>query len=187
MFADIGAGTGILTALLAQCGFNIFAVEPNADMLKQLAITCTLFPDVKIIDGTAEATTLPDNCVDVIANAQALRRFELDLFRAECLRIGKPNLIVISIYNGETKLSPEYKKIMDAFYRNSNMREFPNPIYFTRDRWLLYHSSMEGVPMEGDVGYEAYTAELNNQFDRESVDGVLRLELMTYVYSGKMD
>lgn len=61
--ADIGAGTGKFTALLARHGYEMFAVEPNADMRKLLAVTLAPFTNAKIIDGTAEATTLPDHSV----------------------------------------------------------------------------------------------------------------------------
>ena len=87
VFADIGAGTGIFTELIAKYGYEVFAVEPNADMREQLAITLAPFPKTHIAYGTAETTTLADDSVDVITNAQALNRFDLDLFRAECLRL----------------------------------------------------------------------------------------------------
>lgn len=35
IFADIGAGTGIFTGQLLQCGYRVFAVEPNDDMRKK--------------------------------------------------------------------------------------------------------------------------------------------------------
>ncbi|MCL2407110.1 MAG: hypothetical protein FWC95_04200 [Defluviitaleaceae bacterium] len=40
VFADIGAGTGLLTTLIAQNGYKVFAVEPNADMREQLYKKC---------------------------------------------------------------------------------------------------------------------------------------------------
>ncbi len=58
VFADIGAGTGKFTVELAKRGCSVFAIEPNADMRRQLAITLAPFPNVKIMDGTAEATTI---------------------------------------------------------------------------------------------------------------------------------
>ena len=186
VFADIGAGTGILTALLARHGYEIYAVEPNADMLEQLVITLAPFPKTKIFDGTAETTKLPDNCVDVITNAQALKRFDINLFRAECLRIGKTNPIVITIFNCGNKASAGYEKAIGILYNNPDVRKFSNPLYFTREKWHLYYASMEGVPLKGDAGYEAWTAELDEKFDRENTDGVLHVNEMTYVYSERI-
>jgi len=160
VFADIGAGTGKFTELLARYGYKIFAVEPNADMREQLTITLSQFPNTKIFDGTAEATKLPDKSVDVITCAQVLNRVDIDAFRAECQRIGKPNPIVITLFN-YTHGVGNYKKSTGDFYKNPVVREFPNPVFFTRDKWLLYFSSMEGVPLPSDSGYEEYTAELN--------------------------
>jgi ribosomal protein S18 acetylase RimI-like enzyme/ubiquinone/menaquinone biosynthesis C-methylase UbiE len=188
VFADIGAGTGKFTELLAQYGNDLYAVEPNADMLEQLKIVLSPFPNVKIINGSAEATNLSNRSVDVIINAQSLNRFDIKAFRDECLRIGKPNPIIVTLYNDEPPYcSSRYKKSTGALYNNPVVREFPNPHFFTRDKWLLYFSSMEGVPQKSDAGYEAYTTELNDKFDRESVDGVLQLNLVTVVYSERID
>ena len=35
VFADIGSGTGIFTEQLLNCGYKVFAVEPNDDMRKK--------------------------------------------------------------------------------------------------------------------------------------------------------
>ena len=157
-------------------------------MLEQLAITLAPYKNAKIFDGTAEATKLPDKCIDVITNAQALRRFNIDAFRAECNRIGRPNPIVITIFNngycgGNRGVSSGYQKVTSALYKNPIIREFPNPLFFTREKWHLYYASMEGVPLPNDSKYEEWTAELNERFDRESVDGILRLDEVTRVYS----
>jgi len=67
VFADIGAGTGKFTSLLAERAQLIYAVEPNADMRAQIEPR----GNVIAIDGTAEATTLPEQSVDAITCAQA--------------------------------------------------------------------------------------------------------------------
>ena len=188
VFADIGAGTGKFTELLARHGYKIFAVEPNADMREQLAITLAPFPRAKIVEGSAEATALPDRCADAIANAQALNRFDTEAFRSECRRIGRDNPVVITVYNDdETKNSARYKKSTGALYRNPAIREFPNPVYYTREKWLLYYASMEGVPTESDPGYREYFAEMNGKFDRENADGILCENLITVVYCERLE
>ena len=187
VFADIGAGTGKFTECIAKHGYGIFAVEPNDDMRAELVKTLASFPNATIVNGSAEATTLSEKSVDVIANAQTLNRVDIDLFRAECKRIGRQNPIVLTLFNVEKgEDNPRYIKSTSAFYRSPVVMEFPNPVIFTRDMWLLYFLSMEGVPMPTDPGYKAYTIELNEKFDHESKDGLLHLELVTKVYSERI-
>ncbi len=71
VFADIGAGTGKFTVKLAERGFSVYAIEPNADMRKQLAITLAPYSNAKIIDATSDNTRLPDHSVDVLTVAHA--------------------------------------------------------------------------------------------------------------------
>jgi len=186
IIADIGAGTGKFTELLARHNYELYAIEPNADMREQLTITLAAFPNAKIINATAETTTLANQSIDVITCAQALNRVDINRFHAECCRIGRANPLVISLYNyeqGKTHSVLRYDKSTNAFYQNPSMREFPNPIYYTRDRWLQYHLSMEGVPQESDAEHEAYFAELNEIFNHGNENGVLRLDFVTIVYA----
>lgn len=187
--ADIGAGTGKFTALLAQYGYETYAVEPNADMREQLATALTPFPNVKIINGTAEATTLPDHSIDVITCAQALHWFDPDAFRAECCRIGKPGVLVIAVYNNTPGGSSgsHSKQSTEVFFKSPTVREFPNPQYYTREKWLQYMTSHSHDPLPSDPGYEAHIAEMNAVFDGESVDGLLCRDVVTAVFSERLD
>jgi len=188
VFADVGAGTGKFTALLAQCGYSLFAVEPNADMRGQLAVALAPFPNASIVDGTAENTGLSSNSIDAITCAQALHWFDLDAFRAECRRIGKPDALVIAIYNrtpGGSSVGHS-RESTDAFFANPTVREFPNPMAYTREAWLQYMNSHSHSPLPSDPGYDAHVAEMNAVFDRESADGVLRRDVVTKVYSERI-
>lgn len=189
VYADIGAGTGKFTLKLAESGFSVFAIEPNADMREQLAITLKPFPNVKIVDGTDEATTLPDHSVDILTVAHALHWFNLDAFRLECRRVVKPGGFVVAIYNlslGGEMMSLS-KQTVEAFFTKPETWEFLNPIEYTRDNWLAYMSSMDDVPLSTDPEYDAFISEINTGFDRDSVDGLLRCDKVTRVYSERID
>ncbi|GAB5495796.1 MAG: class I SAM-dependent methyltransferase [Phycisphaerales bacterium] len=84
--ADIGAGTGIVSHLLAERGVQVHAVEPNEDM-RAAAKSHELITWVR---GTAEHTTLPDRCVDLATSCQAWHWFEPVASCAEVSRILKP-------------------------------------------------------------------------------------------------
>jgi SAM-dependent methyltransferase len=192
VFADIGAGTGKFTVKLAEHGYSIFAVEPNADMRGQLAVTLATFPDVKIINGTAEKIELNEHSVDVITVAHALHWFEPEAFRAECRRIIKPGGLVIAIYNLIANAAPdqtmvaESKKAVEAFFTNPAVSEFPNPLEYTRETWLAYMCTMNDIPLPGETGYDDYIASINEGFDRNSSDGILQFDKVTKIYSERI-
>ena len=79
--ADLGAGTGISSVLLADAGAHVFAIEPNAAMRASIPSRS----DIEVIDGTAETTTLPNRSVDVVSAFQAYHWFEPDRVLAEAL------------------------------------------------------------------------------------------------------
>jgi SAM-dependent methyltransferase len=194
VFADIGAGTGKMTEPLARRGAYVYAVEPNADMRQRLTLNMAPFKHAAVVDGTAEATTLPGRSVDAIVCAQALHWFDLDAFRLECLRIGRPGrslrdgrpgVLVIAVYNNtpggssvtHSRLSTE------AFFTHPEVREFANPQAYTREGWLAYMTSHSGDPLPTDDGYATHLAEVNAMFDREGADGLLRRDVVTKVFS----
>ncbi len=97
--ADIGAGTGILTKHFLGKVKKVFAVEPNAEMRQFANQAMASDQACQIVDGRAEATTLPDHCVDLIAVGQAFNWFEPQLTRAEFVRILKPGGWLAALHN----------------------------------------------------------------------------------------
>lgn len=62
---DAGCGTGIFSQMLLDCGFFVYGVEPNAEMLcaAKEQLHCSQFVPIQ---STAEAIPLPDHSVDFI-------------------------------------------------------------------------------------------------------------------------
>lgn|GEM_PF-79462 len=187
VLADIGAGTGKFAVLLAECGYKLYTVEPNADMRAQLVRTLSPYPSAAISNGTAEHTGLPDSSVDAVTCAQALHWFNPVSFKAECRRILKPGGLVIAVYNnmpdgGITR----HASAIDTFFTDPVIREFSNPVYFTRESWISYMTSHSHDPLPSDPGYAEHIEEQNKHFDRENAGGLLRLDAVTTVYSEKI-
>lgn len=84
---DLAAGTGKLTRLLVPTGARVVAVEPVAAMRDQLVRIC---PDATVVEGTAEATGLPDGSADAVTVAQAFHWFEPVAASAEIARVLRP-------------------------------------------------------------------------------------------------
>jgi len=95
--ADIGAGTGISTALLAQRVAVVHAVEPNAAMRSH----AVQLPNVSWHNTTAEETGLPDACVDVAAAFQAFHWFDAPRAFAEFCRIARRRIALVQYERDE--------------------------------------------------------------------------------------
>ncbi|MGL4737424.1 MAG: class I SAM-dependent methyltransferase [Cellulosilyticaceae bacterium] len=185
VFADVGAGTGLFTKEIAEYGHTVYAVEPNDDMRDQLTRILKGYKNVMPVAGSAEVTTLPDQSVDIITIAHALHWFNLDTFRVECDRILKPAGRIIVIYNHipGREVNDFGRQAVDAFFSNPIAYSFENPIHYTREKWLAYINSQDDSPLPSDPTYDTHLSALNEVFDRDSVDGVLRCDRITRIYS----
>ncbi|MEE2568346.1 class I SAM-dependent methyltransferase [Pseudarthrobacter sp. J64] len=94
--ADLGAGTGKFTALLLERGLQITAVDPSADMLAQLHLSC---PAATACLGSAEVTGLPDSAFDVVSAAQAWHWVDPVAASSEAARILRPGGTLALIWN----------------------------------------------------------------------------------------
>jgi len=100
--ADIGAGTGILSRLLAARGARVLAVEPNAAMRAAAAH----HPNVHWSDGTAEATRLSDASIDLVTIAQAFHWVDVAPTLREFARILRPHGRLAILWNRRTRDDP---------------------------------------------------------------------------------
>ncbi|MBD2561018.1 MULTISPECIES: class I SAM-dependent methyltransferase [Nostoc] len=109
--ADIGAGTGIASRLLAERGVNVIAIEPNAAMRE----AAEPHPLIEFRHGTAEFTQLPDNSVDLVTCFQAFHWFNPEPTLLEFHRILKPSARLAVVWNNRDKedaLTTEYSLIV---------------------------------------------------------------------------
>lgn len=209
--ADIGSGTGILSRqLLNICGL-VYAVEPNDDMRKIAESNLNFKEHFISVQGTAENTTLPDNCIDCITAAQSFHWFNRNLFKIECQRLLKDKGHVVLIWNcreendeivqsidsiskkycpdfsGSScgmrgeKSSGDYK---DFFLGQYEINTFYNPILFNKESFLGFHQSASYCPSKKSKHYAKYMTCLADYFDKHSQDGFLKLENSTHCYIG---
>jgi SAM-dependent methyltransferase len=84
---DVGAGTGIATALLAARGARVVAVEPGDGMAAQFRRT---LPDVPLVRGNGNALPLAGATADFITYAQAWHWTEPARALPEAMRVLRP-------------------------------------------------------------------------------------------------
>jgi len=94
--ADIGAGTGKLTAMLVRLGADVTAVEPDPEMLAELR---RAMPGVRSAPGRAEELPLADASVDAVLAGQAMHWFDLDRALPEIARVLAPGGVLAGLWN----------------------------------------------------------------------------------------
>lgn len=200
--ADIGAGTGISARLLADRGFDVTAIEPNA------AMRAAAEPNPRIMwrDATGESTGLPDHSLDLILCAQAFHWLNPDAALAEFRRVLRPGgriALVWNIHDESWPASRTFKSIMVT-----NATEPPTSPWFlavgeplTRDPALV-NARIVRVPneqshdLEGLIGratsasyapkqgpsHDAMIRELIALFDQHQQNGRITLRYVTEVH-----
>jgi ubiquinone/menaquinone biosynthesis C-methylase UbiE len=98
--ADIGAGTGMLAEVFLEAGYRVLAVEPNAEMREACRELAAKQPALEVVEGSAEATTLPDASIDLIAVGRAMHWFDWPRAHREFARILRPDGWVLVATSG---------------------------------------------------------------------------------------
>ena len=93
--ADIGAGTGKMSELLACAGAVVDAVEPSRAMRAQ----ASSIPGVTWHGGVAEDTGLPDGAFDIVVFAQSWHWVDSELAGREAARILTPGGTLGIVWN----------------------------------------------------------------------------------------
>ena len=93
--ADIGAGTGKMSELLARRGLLVDAVEPSEAMRAQASSV----EGVRWHDGVAEDTGLPNGLYDIVVFAQSWHWMDSERAGLEAARILAPGGVLAIVWN----------------------------------------------------------------------------------------
>ena len=212
VIADIGSGTGILARLFLEHGNTVFGVEPNRAMREAGEELLRDFPNFRSVDGTAEATTLADACVDFVTAGQAFHWFDIPRTRAEFQRILRPGGWVVLVWNNRLldassfyvayenlllRYGTDYAKVSSRHADEAALREFFRTDYglevFDNHQDFDYEGfrgrllSSSYIPPEGDPRYAPMLDELRKIFEEHRTpEGRVRFEYDTEVYYGQI-
>jgi SAM-dependent methyltransferase len=162
--ADIASGTGLFTRMLLEAGSEVFGVEPNPEMRAAGENFLSGFSRFKSIAGTAEATTLVDESIDIVTAAQAAHWFDRVGSRTEFSRILKPGGWLILLWNEPRKQStPFLRAYEDLLIKYGSDYE----------RIRNERTTMAGEPFLTPSESRSQTFEMIQQFDYEGLQGRL--------------
>ncbi|MFM7423444.1 MAG: class I SAM-dependent methyltransferase [Elainella sp.] len=159
--ADIGAGTGISSRLLAERSAAVWAIEPNAAM----RAAAQPHPDLSFQDGTAEQTGLPDQSVDLVTCFQSFHWFEPSTSLREFHRILRPAGRVALIWNDRDREDEFTNQYTDAIL------QAVDPVYFERiDRKASDAEALRLSPLFQD--YQAHQFPNRHPLSRAGLVGL---------------
>ena len=212
--ADIGAGTGLFTRLIAPHAKKIIAVEPNADMLSKLNERRP--KNASLVQAPAEATTIKIKTVDFITVAQAFHWFHMPSAKKEFAKILKDDGRVAIIYNNEcvdTNQEKAFQKLRLAFKNNKLYRarfssrkrvrslvnpdafylrgeyethNFINPVKYNQSAMVSRVASMSAMPKRGDKEFPKLQQMIGDMFRKVGKDGVITINVRTTMFVGKV-
>jgi SAM-dependent methyltransferase len=197
--ADLGAGTGISSRLIADRGAHVLAIEPNAAMRGAAQGD----PRIEWIDGTAERTTLPDRSVDVVTAFQAWHWLDHALAVTETRRILRGGGRLAVVYNERDESDPftaAYGEIVRRYATDATeerrakalahalgidparttREEFRNQQTLDRPGTHARAESSSYLPQTGPAAAAMHAA-IDALFDRFAVEEAVEMHLVTTV------
>lgn len=210
--ADVGAGTGMLAEIFLEAGNHVIAVEPNEEMLEACRALAAQQHALLVVQGQAEATTLPDTSVDLIAVGRAMHWFDWPRAQREFARILRPDGWVLVATNGHRDSGAPVSNRLSEILRkwrmdsaeadtrrdfNERLQEFLDTSSWHRTTLhhamtvdfatlLGYAESLSAIPRPGERGYEGMVAELRSVFEEYQRDGMLVTPLACELYLGRL-
>ena len=214
IIADIGSGTGQMTELFLKNGNLVYSIEPNADMRRAVEQELHTYSNLKSLDATAEATTLPDNSVNLITVGNAFHWFNPSQTRKEFFRILKPQGWVILAWNLERNNGSPFAMAFEGFWQKhidpaarfkrageskisdnviqffgvENLKEISFDNYQVCDFEALKGVALSFLkaPQPGDPRYPVMLDELKVLFNQYQENGMVTLEYDTAVSYGQL-
>ncbi|UYP44080.1 hypothetical protein NEF87_000365 [Candidatus Lokiarchaeum ossiferum] len=199
--ADIGSGTGILSELFLKENNLVYGIEPNSEMRQESAKLLQIYPNFQPLNGSAEATSLRSDSIDLITVGQAFHWFDMKQAIFEFKRILKSRGTVLLVWNLRKTVGSSFNEIYEdimlkygsdyAYLKKPLLFEnfFPNnhnEYYHFETQQLLDFQGFIGrtlsssyIPLEKDPQYAPMYEELKNIFYNNQIQGKVVFEYNT--------
>jgi ubiquinone/menaquinone biosynthesis C-methylase UbiE len=209
--ADIGAGTGMLSEVFLTNGNPVTAIEPNQEMRAACEPLLKTWSQLQLLDGTAEATGLPDASVDMVAAGRAFHWFDVPRALAEFRRILKPHGWMVLVSLGRAKdESPQatdfehllmnhgidfnyvragnrvHEGLQEIFVADMHQVQIPGEQKLSWEAFLGQTMSLSVVPPPDHPRSAEFNRLLRDYFDAHAVDGVLTAPTTCWISAGRL-
>ncbi|HQR06751.1 MAG TPA: class I SAM-dependent methyltransferase [Gemmatales bacterium] len=209
---DLGSGTGLSAKPFLQAGYTVIGVEPNDPMRIEGDHYLARYPQFRSVKGTAEATTLPDQSVDVLIAAQVFHYFDIERTRHEAQRILRTPGWFVAMWNHRNhqstlfhqgyeailrKYCPEYH-ILANLYRNPQRAAaffgsgygdttLQNPQQLDCELFEARIESASYIPKPNHPDYGPCMSEMKELFNKHARDGKVQFDLEIWLHWARLN
>lgn len=212
--ADVGAGTGQMTKILADNFNTVYAIEPNLAMLNECKKQLFSYNNIIYKNCSADNINLTNHSLDYITVAQAFHLFYNKETYTEFKRILKPDgklIIIYNMKNHQSGLFLENEKVLlqycPLYNREFHATEFNKRTFinffseYSYDFCVFNNDNTEYLDCETFINrtlsssysitsehpfYEAYIHDLKEVFNRFVINDKIKMELSSVIYSGTL-
>lgn len=128
---DCGTGNGQAARELTRHFTRVIATDASADQIAQAVAHERI--DYRV--GRAEEVSLEDHSVDLIAGAQAVHWFDLELFYQTVRRVGSPDGIIAVWTYHLPVITPSIDQILKHYYADVLAGYWPERFHFLEDHY----------------------------------------------------
>ncbi|SNT40085.1 Methyltransferase domain-containing protein [Granulicella rosea] len=211
--ADIGAGSGRLSALFLEHGYSVTAVEGNHEKRDKCEQLRGRWPSLTVRNGTPEATGLATSSVDFVTAPRALYWPDQAAVGAEFRRILRPGGTAVLItdnrvYSGaaqseayedvlrtnclrfrEKRMPYDLTGAVEAFFGRNEFYEdaFMGHQTLTYEALVQQTKALPICPRETDPQYQPLLRALRTFFDQWAKDGAILVPTVCRVACGRLD
>ncbi|MBD2461874.1 class I SAM-dependent methyltransferase [Oscillatoria sp. FACHB-1407] len=208
--ADVGSGTGMVSQHFVERVKQVFAIEPSDEMRAIAAEQLGHYPSFFNINGLSEATTLPDQSVDLIVVGRAIHWFQPTQTRQEFLRILKPggwlailqnpctDQALLKVFkalrveeNGWAVKADKFERErvpLSFYYGHENVLRLAFPSFRdeTWEEFLGRLSSLSPAPNEDHPLYQTFVSCVRSMFEQFCSGDRITVSFETELHLGQM-
>lgn len=213
LIADVGCGTGMLAKIFLENGNRVIGVEPNQAMREAGEKYLSGYPAFRMVDSSAESTTLPDASVDFVVAGQAFHWFRPVEARAEFARILKPGGWAGLVWHHRDALATPFLRAYEEFvgrfsvdYEHVSQKYVANydqlqHFFAPNAMTMIQQQNAQSLDFDGLRGrllsssyipksgpkHDAMLEALPQLFSSHAIDGHVALQYDTNIYYGHLD